>query len=72
MALCDKTLPGEKQHTHLFTPDRDPIIDQSTDSTKGHLSEPMNSLGFMYRNIYERLFIGAEVTQRQFHHPCPP
>lgn len=71
MTLCDKPLPGEKQHAHLVTPDRDPITDQSTDTTKGQLGEPMNSLGFVYRNMGERLLTGAEMTQRQLHHQCP-
>ena len=41
MLLCDKTFPGEMQHTCLLTPDKDPTTDQSTNSNKVHLGEPM-------------------------------
>lgn len=37
--LCDRTSPGNMQHTHLHTPDRDPMTDESTDVTKVQLGE---------------------------------
>ena len=43
--LCDKTLPGKMQHTHLLTPDREPTTDQSTDTTKVQLGEPVSFVG---------------------------
>jgi hypothetical protein len=58
---CDKTFPGKTQH--LFTPDREPSTDQSTNMTEVLLSERFIML--IYRNVGEGLLTGAEMTQIQ-------
>jgi hypothetical protein len=50
------------------TPNRDPTTDQSTNTTKVQLGEPMSFIGVASRNMGERLLTGAEMTQRQLHH----
>lgn len=62
--LCDKTCPGETPHTYLLTPDRDPMIDQSTPPK---LDEPMSLLELLMK-MGEGLLGGAAMTQRQLHH----
>ena len=57
LLLCDKTLPGETLHTHLLTPARDFMADQSTYTTKTQLGEPMSFTGVTYRNMGERLLM---------------
>lgn len=37
--LCDRTWPGNMQHTHLHTQDKDPMTDQSTNVTEVQLGE---------------------------------
>lgn len=44
--LCDKSFPGE---THLLTPDRDPMTDQSTNATKVLRGELGSFTGVTYR-----------------------
>jgi hypothetical protein len=39
IVLCDKTFPGEMQHTHLLTPHRKLVTDQITDTTEVQLGE---------------------------------
>lgn len=39
IVLYDQTFSGEMQHTHLLTPDRKPMTDQSTHTTKVQLAE---------------------------------
>lgn len=51
------------------------MIDQSTDTTKLQLGEPMNFLRITFRNIGERereVITGANMTQRQLPHESPP
>jgi hypothetical protein len=38
------------------------------DTTKVQLGEPKSFIEVIYRRMGEELFIGAEETQRQFHH----
>ena len=49
--LCDRSFPGEMKHTHFLTPDREPMIEQSTDATKDQLGGPV---GFTGVQGYER------------------
>lgn len=42
--------PEETQHACLFTPDREPTTDQSTDATKIKLGEPVIFIGITYRS----------------------
>jgi hypothetical protein len=69
---CMTKLPREMQHTHLFIPNREAMIDRSTDTTKVQRGEPMSLIGVTYRNMGEGLLPGAEMTQRQPHHQSPP
>lgn len=46
-----KCFPGEIKNTHLLTPRRELKIDQSTDTTKAQLGEPMCFLGVTCRNM---------------------
>lgn len=55
-----------------LTPPRGHRADQSVDAIEVQLSEPMSFIGATYRNMGEGLFIGAEMTQGQFHHRGPP
>ena len=66
-----KTFPGEKQYICLLTSEWNPTTDQSTDTTKVQLGEPMSFIGVTYRNMGEELLIGTEMTQRQLHHQGP-
>lgn len=43
--LCDKTFPGETQHTCLLTPDKKPIRDQNKEATEVQLGEAWVVLG---------------------------
>ena len=72
LLLCDKTFPGETQHTCLFTPDKEPITDQNTETTKVQLGEPVSFIRVAYRNMGRDFLIGAEMTYRQLHHQSPP
>ena len=45
--LCGKTFPRETKHTHLFSPERDPIIDQRKGTTKVESGETMIFLGLL-------------------------
>jgi hypothetical protein len=49
-------------HTYLFTPDRDPMTDQSTGTTEVQLGEPMSFTVVTYRNMGERLHTGKVLT----------
>lgn len=60
------------QHTHLLTPDKEPMTDQSTNATQVQLGEPRSFTGFTYRNMGEASLTGAEMTQIQLHYPDPP
>lgn len=53
-----QTFPGETDHTHLTT-------DQSMDTTKVHLGEPLSLIGVTYRSEGKDLLRGAEMSQRQ-------
>lgn len=50
--LYDKPCPGETLHTCLLTPNREPMMDQNTDSTRVQLEEALNFI---------RLLIGLGV-----------
>lgn len=65
LLLWDKTFPGEMQQTRLLAPDREPMTDQSLDTTKVQLGEPMSFIGFIHKNMSEGLLIGAEMTEKQ-------
>ena len=52
---------------HLLTPGRVHATDKSTDTTKVCTSEPMGFIWVSYKNMSERLFTGAEMTQTQLH-----
>ena len=39
--FCAKTFPGEMQQKHLLTPDRKSTTEQSVDTTKVQLGEPI-------------------------------
>lgn len=39
--------------TYLLTSDKEPLIDQSMDTTKVQLGEPMNFTEISYRNMVE-------------------
>lgn len=69
--LCDKIFPGETQHMCLLTPDKEPITDQNTETTKVQLGEVWVLLGVPYLNISDALLTGAEMTQRQLYHQSP-
>jgi hypothetical protein len=45
--LCDKIFLGEMKHISA----RDSMTNQSTDTTKVHLGEPMSFIGATYRNM---------------------
>lgn len=49
-------------------PDRDLMTEQSTNSAKVQLGQPMIFNGVIYRNMGEGLFTGTERSQRQLHH----
>ena len=49
-------------------PDREPMIDQSENTTTAELGEPVSFIGVTYRNMGKELLTGAEMTQRQLHH----
>lgn len=71
--VCDKTFPEEMKHTHLVTPDREPMTVQRTDTPKVfQLGKPMSFTRVTYKNMRERLLTGAEITQRQMHHQSSP
>ena len=57
--LCSKTFPGELQHTHLITPDREHIYNRA-DTTTVQLGEPVSFIGVTYRSIGEGLLGEAE------------
>ena len=39
--MCDKAFPVKMKYKHLLTLDRDSTADQSTDTIKGQLREPV-------------------------------
>ena len=47
------------------------MIEQSTDTTKLQLSEPISFIGVTYRNMGVELLTRREMTQRQLHHQEP-
>ena len=47
--LCEKTFPRKVLHTCLLTPDRKPKTNQSMETIKVQLGEPMNFIGVTYR-----------------------
>lgn len=48
------------------------MTDQSRDTTKVELGEPMSFTGVIYRHMGEGLLTGAYMTQRQLHDQSPP
>lgn len=56
--MCDKTLPGEMQHTHRLTSGRDPT---QIPPNLVQLGEPMSFIGVTHGNMCE----SPEMTQRQ-------
>lgn len=51
-------------HRHLLTNDRDPMADQSADSTRLQLGEPLSFIWVTYRNIGERVTYSLEMIQK--------
>lgn len=47
------------------TSDRELTTNQSTGTSKVQLGEPMNFIGFTYRNVGLGLLTGIETSQRQ-------
>ena len=66
--LCDKTFEY-LQHIVLLTPDREPMADQSMNTTTVQLGKPLNCTRITYRIWGEELFTEVEMTQRQLRHP---
>lgn len=61
--LCDKTFPGEMQHTFLLIPKSQTMTDQNMDTTESQLGQPKSFIGVTYRNPSEGLLTGgAEMT----------
>ena len=60
---CVKRLPREMQCSYLFTPDREIMNVQITDTTEVQLGEPVSFIGMSYRNMGEGLLTGVERTQ---------
>ena len=67
MLLCEKAFPGKTQHTRLLTPDREPMMNRSTDIPTAHqsqLGEPTSFTGATYRRTAgEGSLTGAEMTE---------
>lgn len=59
-------------YTELLNRDREPPKEQSTDTTKVPLDEPMSLLGVIYGNMGEELLTGTENTQRELCLQSPP
>lgn len=57
-------LCSERHNTCLLAPDKDPMINQSTDTTKVPLSESVRFVEVTDRNVGEGLPTGSEMTQR--------
>ena len=50
---------------HLLIPTRETTTDESTDTTKVKVDEPVSFMGVTYRrNMGEGLFTGAKMTQK--------
>lgn len=64
--LCDKIFLRKMQHTCPLSPDRKPTTDQSIDTTRVQLGEPMTFIEFTYRSIVEGLFTGTEMTKNNY------
>lgn len=58
-----KLFPG-RENTCLLVPDREPMTDHNTDTTKVQLDEPIIFIGVSYRNIDKGLLMGAGRIQR--------
>lgn len=52
--MCDNTFSGEMKCIFLHMPDRVPMTDQSADTAKDQLSEPMSFIGITWRDMGER------------------
>ena len=48
------------------------MTEQSTDTTKDQLDEPVSFIGVNYRSMDEASLTGAEMTQRQLHRQSHP
>lgn len=64
--VCDKTFPGETEHTRLLIPDRELRTVQSMDTTEGQLDEPVGFIGVTYKNTDE----GLLQEQKSLKHSC--
>ena len=47
------------QHTHLLTLDMEPTPNQSKNTTKVHLGEPVSFIGIIWKNVGEGLLTGV-------------
>ena len=64
--FCDKTFPGEIQHTHLLALHREPTTDQSMESTGVQLGGTVGFTGVAYRDMGEgSLTPVSRMTQSQ-------
>lgn len=62
-----------RHNSCLPTPDSIILTDQNTDTTtKSNLVNQWVFIEVAYNNMSERLFTGAEITQRQLYHQRPP
>lgn len=57
-------LPGKVQHIYLLTAHREPMTEQSMDTTEAQHGGPMVFIGFIYGSMGEGLFTGAAMTRR--------
>ena len=67
--LSDNTFPWEILNTHLLIPDRESITNKSLDVIKVQFGKPMGFIRVTYRNTYEGLLTGTEMTQETSQRP---
>lgn len=53
---------------HLLTPGREPTEDQSKNTIRAQLGEPMIWIETTYQNLSEGLLVKAEMTQTHMRH----
>ena len=65
MVLCNKTHPGETQHTHLPTPDCDPLTKVWIPLKSNLVNQEVLYWSYLRKCSAQELLTGAEMTQRQ-------
>lgn len=69
---CDKTFLGNS-NTHTYSPQTGWMgTDQSRDTAKVQLCEPVSFIWVTYSRVSEGLPTEADMTQRQLNHQSPP